>query len=257
MSGTALTTLYGILAVGAAGLYGLLPGAAHRSRRAAVVCLLASLAGFLVLGAQGLGWTSRDDFYFCVFGAVALIGAVRVVTHSRPVYSALYFVLVVLAVAGLLVLADAEFLAAALVIIYAGAILVTYVFVIMLAQQVGAPEYDTAAKEPLAAVLVAFVLVASVGSLMGHRLPANPIRASSVLSAPAASPSVPEEVPDNVVRLGGSLLTQYVVAVEIAGALLLVAMVGAIWIARRQVPVPPSGKLTSPPGQIGRGVPPY
>ena len=55
--------------------------------------------------------------------------------HPRPVYSAVYFVLVVLATTGLCVLAAAEFLAAALVIVYGGAIMVTYIFVIMLAQQ--------------------------------------------------------------------------------------------------------------------------
>jgi NADH-quinone oxidoreductase subunit J len=71
--------------------------------------------------------------YFWAFTAIALIAAVRVVTHPRPVYSALYFVLTVFATAGLFILLWAEFMAAALVLIYAGAILVTYVFVIMLA----------------------------------------------------------------------------------------------------------------------------
>ena len=76
--------------------------------------------------------------YFWIFSAIALVGAVRVVTHPRPVYSALYFVLTVFATAGLFVLLWAEFMAAALVLIYAGAILVTYVFVIMLAAAVDA-----------------------------------------------------------------------------------------------------------------------
>src|SRR5687767_13528825 len=83
--------------------------------------------------------------YFWAFSAVALIGAVRVVTHPRPVYSALYFVLTVFATAGLFILMWAEFMAAALVLIYAGAILVTYVFVIMLAASAGAPAAATGA----------------------------------------------------------------------------------------------------------------
>jgi NADH-quinone oxidoreductase subunit J len=83
--------------------------------------------------------------YFWAFAAVALGGAVRVVTHPRPVYSALYFVLTVFASAGLFILLWAEFMAAALVLIYAGAILVTYVFVIMLASSAVPDEPGTGA----------------------------------------------------------------------------------------------------------------
>ena len=84
--------------------------------------------------------------YFWVFSAIALVGALRVVTHTRPVYSALYFVLTVFATAGLFILLWAEFMAAALVLIYAGAILVTYVFVIMLATTSAAPAAATGAR---------------------------------------------------------------------------------------------------------------
>ncbi|MGB9624100.1 MAG: NADH-quinone oxidoreductase subunit J, partial [Phycisphaerae bacterium] len=63
-------------------------------------------------------------------------------------------------------LLDAEFLAAALVIIYVGAILVTYVFVIMLAQQSGTAACDSTARDPGFAVVVGFLLVACVGSLL-------------------------------------------------------------------------------------------
>lgn len=83
--------------------------------------------------------------YFWAFAFVALGGAVRVVTHPRPVYSALYFVLTVFATAGLFILLWAEFMAAALVLIYAGAILVTYVFVIMLASSALPAEPGTGA----------------------------------------------------------------------------------------------------------------
>src|SRR5688572_22828665 len=100
----------------------------------AVVMLAAGLilAALLVRAAADAGGMG---VYFWVFAAVAIVGAVRVVTHPRPVYSALYFVLTVFATAGMFVLLWAEFMAAALVLIYAGAILVTYVFVIMLATQ--------------------------------------------------------------------------------------------------------------------------
>src|SRR2546421_9650034 len=105
--------------------------------------------------------------YFWISAAVAVAGARRVITHPRPVYSALYFVLTVMASAGLFVLMWAQFMAAALVLIYAGAILVTYVFVIMLASE-AAPagagmrqqlaEHDAISREPVVASAVGFAL---------------------------------------------------------------------------------------------------
>src|SRR3989440_11180469 len=100
--------------------------------------------------------------FFWIFSAIAIIGALRVVTHPKPVYSALYFILTVFASAGLFLLLWAEFMAAALVLIYAGAILVTYVFVIMLAAEASAPgagtrgflEHDMVSKDPVIAAAV-------------------------------------------------------------------------------------------------------
>src|SRR2546423_7793519 len=101
--------------------------------------------------------------YFWIFSAIAIFGAIRVVTHTKPVYSALYFVLTVFASAGLFQLLWAEFMAAALILIYAGAILVTYVFVIMLAAEASPGgegsttmagrmiEYDNVSRDPLIA----------------------------------------------------------------------------------------------------------
>src|SRR5256886_10701634 len=105
--------------------------------------------------------------YFWIFSAIAIFGAIRVVTHTKPVYSALYFVLTVFASAGLFLLLWAEFMAAALILIYAGAILVTYVFVIMLAAEASAPgagtrgflEHDVVARDPVIAAAVGFALM--------------------------------------------------------------------------------------------------
>jgi NADH-quinone oxidoreductase subunit J len=105
--------------------------------------------------------------YFYLFSSIALLASARVITHTRPVYSAIYFLLVIVSVAAMLVLLSAEFVAVALIIIYAGAILVTYLFVIMLAQQPGLPIHDRRAREPFAAVLAGFVLTAA--------MPAGPV----------------------------------------------------------------------------------
>ncbi len=125
------------------------------------------ICGALILSALLLRTNSGIGVYYWIFSAIALAGAVRVITHPVPVYSALYFVLTVFASAGLFVLLEAEFMAAALVLIYAGAILITYVFVIMLASQARSPgttanvlsEYDAVSREPLAAAVVGFALM--------------------------------------------------------------------------------------------------
>ena len=108
---------------------------------AAALIVAALLVRFAAHHGGGLG------VYFWAFASIALAGAVRVVTHPRPVYSALYFVLTVFATAGLFILLWAEFMAAALVLIYAGAILVTYVFVIMLASSAVPEEPGTGAAD--------------------------------------------------------------------------------------------------------------
>lgn len=124
----------------------------------------------LVASSGGTGGMGGVDPYFYVFAGVMIAGTIGVICQPKPVYAALYFVLVTLAGAGLFILLLAEFMAIVLVIIYAGAILVTYVFVIMLASQatcgVGgeakSPLYDREAAEPLLATLVSFVLLGAV-----------------------------------------------------------------------------------------------
>ena len=142
---------------------------------------------FVVVGAPGSEDRS-DGVYFSLFAAMAILAATRVITHPKPVYSAIYFVAVVIAVAALLVLQEAEFLAVALVIIYAGAILVTYLFVIMLAQQPGSPIYDRRTREPFLAVVVGFVLMAMIAGRAGE-LPARADRKSTRLNSSHIEPS--------------------------------------------------------------------
>jgi NADH-quinone oxidoreductase subunit J len=194
-----------------------------------VILLSAFLVFAAILIRQSAGGFS--ELYFWLFSAVAVISAVRVVTHPRPVYSALYFVLTVFATAGLFVLLWAEFMAAALILIYAGAILVTYVFVIMLAAQASnqsaeqdTAEYDQVSREPVVASAIGFTLMAVLLLLIFDK--------ASVASVPTF------DVPDQGVGvrdLGQYLFSKQLVTLELAGVILTLAMVGAILIARRQV----------------------
>lgn len=272
---------------------------------------IAALAGGLVILFLGLN-SGRHyaNVYFYVFSAVGLGAALRVITHPRPVYAALYFVLTVLAASGLFLILSAEFMAFALVIVYAGAILITYLFVIMLATQ--APEegeleklaeYDTQAREPLAATVVGFLLLAVLttmlfGGVRSLPTPAarqadlalemprkaeNVLRARGLLKSgdtlellrPAGSddPNAdvieihsagsttvltrdqwPEELKvANIESLGFNLLRDHPGTIEIAGVILLMAMLGAVVLSRRQVQMDEEAKMRQARHLAGEG----
>ena len=227
--------VYCIIALGALGVYFLLPKADRSTTGAGGVLGLAALGGLMVLGVTKFGSSAGTNIYFYIFSAIALICSVCVITQTRAVYSALYFVVVVLAVAGLVLIMGAEFLAAALIIIYGGAILVTYVFVIMLASQSGELLYDRRSRGPLGACFVGFVLVATICGLMVDDEMPGRVSPVALLTAETQS-SASEEGVGNTMLLGRELMTRYVVVLELAGVLLLVAMVGAIAIARKKFP---------------------
>jgi len=151
------------------------------------------------------GLENLPNVFFYVFGFLALASAVRVITHSKPVYSALYFVLTILSSAGLYLLLYAEFLTFALIIIYAGAILITYLFVIMLAtqtpseQEYGAlSEYDAVARDPIIATGVGFTLLAALTGMLATGVTGLP---EVDAGAEAANPNrVLAELPRKVQR---------------------------------------------------------
>jgi NADH:ubiquinone oxidoreductase subunit 6 (subunit J) len=105
---------------------------------------------------------SAEVILFYAFAFLAVGAAGMMVTQSNPVYAALFFAQVVLSTCGLFLLLAAPFLMAATVIIYAGAIVVTFLFVIMLAQQLGPSSADQRSREPFLSALAGFVLLAAV-----------------------------------------------------------------------------------------------
>jgi NADH-quinone oxidoreductase subunit J len=236
--------LYLAFAAGGFGVYLMMPRAERSTTAVGGLIAVASLLGLFALIGSRLSGAGGGSVYFYLFAAIAIAGAARVVTHPKPVYSAIYFVLVVIAVAALLVLLQAEFLAAALVIIYAGAILVTYLFVIMLAQQPGSPMYDRSAREPFAAVVAGFLLMGAVAGQAGALSNgATPAPTSSIIGGTAA--------------MGAIVTTKYVVVLEVAGILLLVSMVGAIALSRKRVPTEVVRTPRPQLGEIGKEVEPF
>jgi NADH:ubiquinone oxidoreductase subunit 6 (subunit J) len=147
--------------LGLAAVYLLLP----RARR--FPPLWGGLLGGLAVVAAG-SWLihftalSPEAVLFYVFAGLAVLSAGMMVTHSNPVYAALFFAMVILSTCGLFLLLGAPFLTAATVIVYAGAIIVTFLFVIMLAQQLGYSGADQRSREPFLASLAGGVLLAAL-----------------------------------------------------------------------------------------------
>ncbi|MCI0548029.1 MAG: NADH-quinone oxidoreductase subunit J, partial [Candidatus Rokubacteria bacterium] len=256
--------------------------------------VIAASAGGLAVLLLGLrAGEHLPNFFFYVFAAVALGAALRVITHPRPVYAALYFIMTVLASAGLFVLLAAEFVAFALIIVYAGAILITYLFVIMLATQAPTEdrtevlaEYDASAREPVAATVVGFLLLGALTTML-FRGVVDLIPAADTGPEAAILPDLPGKVetalrdadlfrpgdrvasvngaagevnlegtdgrtrrarlagpmvPSNVEGVAFSLLWNKPGSIEIAGVILLMAMLGAVVLARKQVQIDEEAK---------------
>lgn len=246
------------------GVYFLLPQGRLSRPRVGFLFAAAALLAWMAVAGLRLSSAEPSKVYFLIFSSIALAAGVCVITHRKPVYSALYFVVVVLAVAALLVLQHAEFLAIALIIIYAGAIMVTYLFVIMLAQQSGVPLYDRRAREPFFAVLLGFVFMATVvvrtGDDSGINASVGP-KIASLVQHPVESttPSTHAAIAHdgNTAAMGAVLATKYVVVLEIGALLLLISMVGAIALSRKRLPREGHAVSSAPLGQVGKTVEPF
>lgn len=219
----------------ACGVWWLMP---RTMRLPKIIGLLLAIGGadWLVYQLNESG-ASAQRTLFAAFATAAILAAILMITNRNPVYSALWFALATLAVCGLFLMQSAPFLAAATVIVYAGAIVVTFVFVIMLAQQSGATVYDQHSRQPfLATVFGVFLLGALLAMLKStsaddlHFTDGQPpVASANVLSHPVKSAQL-----GTMLGLGRSLFGDYLFAVELAGTLLLVATIGAIAIVPRR-----------------------
>jgi NADH-quinone oxidoreductase subunit J len=232
------------LILGAASVWWLMPTSSGAKPRIVAVFLgiaaLAIIAGRLTPAIDAT--VSRT--MTAIFGLSAITAAVLMVTNRNPVYAALWFAVVTLSVCGLFLMQSAPFLAAATIIVYAGAIIVTFLFVIALAQQAGATMYDQRARQPFMASLAAFVLLGGMLFALSKSLPVQPgrqpeLRYPAVAGKEGDVPTM-ETVAQQPAQLGtlrglGQLMfTHYLYSVEIAGTLLLIATIGAIAIAPRR-----------------------
>jgi NADH-quinone oxidoreductase subunit J len=169
-----------------------------------------------------------EAIVFYTLAAFIIGSAVLVVTARNTVHCVLFLVGNFLCVAVLYVVLAAEFLAVIQVLVYAGGIVVLYLFVVMLVNLRAMPEanLDPRRRSTLG-FLVAAALLAEVSAILVYS-------ASRPVAAPARGGSTAASA-GNTETVGWLLYTDYLVPFEVASVLLLVAMIGAILLARKEV----------------------
>ena len=164
-----------------------------------------------------------QTFIFYGFAAILVFAALRVVTTRNPVHAALWLVLSFFSAAGIWLLLQAEFLAIALVLVYVGAVMVLFLFVVMMLE-VNFEKMRERFRSYIPVALVVGVLIliemalVILGSLLGER------KAPPEVSATYS----------NTKALGRLIYTDYAYPFEIAGFILLVAIIAAIALTHRR-----------------------
>ena len=238
--------------LGAASLWLMLPRGAARGRGIGIVLGVIALG----LGVSQVPWLGQwmADGIFLILAGVAVISAVGAITFRNPVYCAIWFGLSVLGVAGLFFLVGAQFLAVATIVVYAGAILVTFLFVLMLAQPEGKASYDRLSWEAsisaVAGMMIVGVLSITIGGVFsrvvtdedkgdGGRFHQGVAQLEEAGGENLLHPHSEEAMAANILatqhvaRFGNELFGRHLIAVEVAGTLLLAALVGAAVIVGR------------------------
>src|SRR5687768_8854968 len=169
-----------------------------------------------------------DVIAFYIFAAIAVIASLLVVGQRNPMYSVMLLIVSFGALAGLYVLLDAPFTAVTQIIIYAGAIMVLFLFVVML---LNVPREEAIAT-PLAALISP--TVRRVGAVLALVFAFEIVWALSGIGLSWFGQDPAEASVGSVARIGSALFREHVFAFEATSILILVAMVGAVVLARRE-----------------------
>lgn len=163
---------------------------------------------------------------FYLFGTIALLAAVSVVTQRRVFYSAVSLIVCLCALSGLYMLLEAPFIAAVQVIVYAGAIMVLFLFVIMLLDPFSATVLADKRKYLMFLALLLGVIV--LGLL-------SPLLSSYDLSRAARGPMTGTGGAGTARGIGQMLFNEYLLPFEVTSILILVAIIGAVVLAKRKI----------------------
>ena len=163
---------------------------------------------------------------FYVFAAIAVVASLLVIAHRNPIHSVLLLIASFGALSGLYVLLDAPFVAVIQIIVYAGAIMVLFLFVVML---LNAPREETDFDERVHPLLrpgpMRFGAVLAVAFIVELWWALTKAAETGEFGAGSVS---------SVAAVGRTLFTQYAFPFEVTSVLILVAMVGAVMLARRE-----------------------
>jgi NADH-quinone oxidoreductase subunit J len=160
--------------------------------------------------------------FFYVFAAVAVASAFMVIAARNPVHSVLFLILAFVNAAGLFVLVGAEFLAMILVVVYVGAVAVLFLFVVMMLDVDFAELRQGFLQYLPVGVIVGLIFLVELLLVVGSWI------TGANVSGAIRSPIPPANEVTNTQALGRVLYTTYVHFFELAGLVLLVAMIGAI-----------------------------
>ncbi len=160
---------------------------------------------------------------FYLFAAVTVASAILVIFARNPVHSVLWLIVAFFNAAGLMLMVGAEFIALLLVIVYVGAVAVLFLFVVMMLDIDFASLRSGFTKNLPFGLLIALVLLAEII-----------IAANARGTGPLIAASPPEAAQPNIVAVGEALYSRFLFPFEIAGLILLVAMVGAIVLTHRR-----------------------
>ncbi len=165
-------------------------------------------------------------FFFYFLSALALISAILVITRRNAVHSALALIVTLLAIAGLYLMLYAPFVAGVQIILYAGGIMVLFLFVIMLVNLERAQKEKQFNKQ----WLVAIVAAGALGLLF-----VKVFTESKAVAGLVQQPLAQLAETSNTQQVGIALYGNYMLAFEIASLLLLVAIVGAVVMAKKKI----------------------
>src|SRR5215217_406679 len=186
---------------------------------------------------------SFPQLMFLALSAAAILGSILMITRNDAVHSALSLVVVLFQLAGMYVLLNAPFLAVLQVLVYAGAILVLFLFVIMLLQIREGPQLSQEHRfQPVVAwvlgltIAALLVLIISLaGNLTAAAAPATLANGQAAANPGAGwTPAGIESFGGEPRALGRELYTNFLLPFEVASLILLVAVIGAIVLARRE-----------------------
>jgi len=173
-----------------------------------------------------------DSVIFYFFAGIAVISAALMITRRNAIHSAVFLITTLLATAGIFLQLRAEFLFIAQIILYVGGIMVLFIFVIMLVRLDVPLARIRSRWRQWTAMLVAFAVFVQAGIVivLAHGIPGQGLLILN--SAPA------DKLPPNTEDLAKSLFGAYLLPFEIASVLLLVAMIGAVVMAKKRTEAP-------------------